>query len=72
MVTIDPEIWSIIGLSVGISISSTLMAAGIGIPLGILLGIKRFKGKTFIINMANTFMGFPPVVMGLIIFLIFS
>lgn len=70
--TFNPEIWGILGFSVQVSLASTLIAAAIGIPLGIFLGMKKYKGKTFIINMANTFMGFPPVVMGLLIFLLFS
>nr|MDO8116389.1 ABC transporter permease [Candidatus Sigynarchaeota archaeon] len=48
------------------------MASAIGIPSGIFLGTKRFRGKMFMVNFTNSFMGFPPVVMGLLVFLLLS
>lgn len=70
--TFNPEIWDILGFSVQMSVISIAISAAIGIPVGIFLGVKKFRGKTFIVNLANSFMGFPPVVMGLIIFLLLS
>ncbi len=70
--TFDPEIWAIVALSIRVSGTSTFFAAVIGLPIGSYLGLKDFKGKKALTNLINTFMGFPPVVMGLIIFLMLS
>ena len=68
----DPEIWNIVGLSIRVSGTSTLIAALIAIPIGSYLGLREFRGKKPVTNLLNTFMGFPPVVMGLIVFLFLS
>jgi len=68
----NPEIWGIIGVSFRVSLTSTILAALIGIPIGSFIGLRKFRGKKEITNIINTFMGFPPVVMGLIIYLLLS
>lgn len=68
----DTEIWSVLGFSYLVSGVSTAIAALIGIPLGIFLGMRNFRGKTVLMNLTNSFMGFPPVVMGVIVFLLLS
>ena len=68
----DVEIWEIVTLSIRVSGFSTLLAALLALPLGSFLGIRNFRGKKPLTNLINTFMGFPPVVMGLIIFLLLS
>ncbi len=70
--TLDPEIWGIVLLSIRVSGTSTILAALIAIPIGSYLALRDFRGKKVITNFINTFMGFPPVVMGLIIFMILS
>jgi len=70
--TFDQEIWEIIFLSVRVSGSATFLAAVIALPIGSYLGLREFRAKKPISNLINTFMGFPPVVMGLIIFLLLS
>jgi tungstate transport system permease protein len=70
--TFDPEIWDIIFLSIRVSGTATFLASLIGLPLGSYLGLRKFRGKKVLTNLLNTFMGFPPVVMGLIIFLLLS
>ena len=70
--TFDEEIWGIIFLSIRVSATATLLATLIGIPIGSYLGLREFRGKKTLSNLLNTFMGFPPVVMGLIIFLLLS
>ncbi|MFX1385436.1 MAG: ABC transporter permease, partial [Promethearchaeota archaeon] len=70
--TFDEEIWDIIFLSIRVSGTATILAAVIGLPLGSYLGLREFRGKKPLSNLLNTFMGFPPVVMGLIIFLLLS
>ncbi len=72
IVALDPELLQIVLLSLRVSITAIMIAALIGIPLGTLLGSKEEK-KTRIFNkIIFTFMGMPPVVAGLIIYLILS
>ncbi|MEX2680021.1 MAG: ABC transporter permease [Candidatus Sigynarchaeota archaeon] len=66
------EIMPLLGFSFGVSAIATAIAAAIAIPLGIFMGMREFKGKTIIINLTNSFMGFPPVVMGVLVYLLLS
>ncbi len=72
MFTFDPELWSVIGTSFRVSLTSTFLAALIALPIGSFIGLRKFRGKKGLTNLINTFMGFPPVVMGLIIYLLLS
>ena len=72
IITLDSEVLDITFLSLRISLISVLLATMIGIPSGIIVGSRKFKGKQIIQVIINTGMSFPPVVMGLFIFLIFS
>ena len=62
----------IILLSFYVSGMATLIGTLIGVPLGTILGTKRFRGKRFFKVIIFTFYGFPPVVMGLLVFLLLS
>jgi len=74
------EILSITLLSLRVSGTAVLIGALIGIPIGAILGLKRFKGKPALMRLidillksvVNTFMGLPPVVVGLIVYLLLS
>lgn len=68
----DRELYSIIFLSLKVSGSALLLATFIGLPIGSLIGLKKFLGRDFIISLLNTFMGLPPVVVGLVLYLILS
>ncbi|MFX1257668.1 MAG: ABC transporter permease [Promethearchaeota archaeon] len=70
--TFDKEIWEIIFLSIRVSGIATFLATLIALPIGSYLALREFRGKKIVTNILNTFMGFPPVVMGLIIFLMLS
>lgn len=72
MVTFDPELWGIIEVSFRVSLTSTFLAALLALPIGSFIGLREFRGKRTVSNLINTFMGFPPVVMGLIVFLLLS
>jgi tungstate transport system permease protein len=56
-------------LSIQVSGSAILIATLVGIPLGYLLGMGRFGGRNAIILLVNTAMGFPPVVIGLFVYM---
>ena len=66
----DGEIWSILALSLRISATATGIALVIGIPLGALLALTRFPGRTLAVSAINTGMGLPPVVVGLFVSLL--
>ncbi|MBR5826026.1 MAG: ABC transporter permease [Clostridia bacterium] len=72
LMSMDKELLQIIGVTLRMSFFSTLISCLIGMPLGVLLGKSRFKGKGTIIKLTGTFMGLPPVVAGLIVYMLFS
>jgi tungstate transport system permease protein len=72
IVTLDPEVMEIAGRSLAISLSATLLATIICLPLGSLIQFNRFVGKRTLINLVQTFYSIPTVVVGLFVFLLFS
>lgn len=72
VLTLDTELVQIIFLSVGVSGTAVLVAAVAGIPVGALLGLRSFPGRRVIAALLYTFMGLPPVVVGLAAYLVFS
>jgi len=68
----DKEIYSIIFLSLTISILATIVASFFGTLLGILISISDFKLKRLTKKLVFTFMGIPPVVLGLIVLLLIT
>ncbi len=72
IINLDTEVLSITILSLRVSLTAVIIASLIGIPLGIILGSQAFPGRTIILTFINTGMSFPPVVMGLLIFILFS
>lgn len=61
----DPITLQIAALSLAVSGAATALAALLGLPLGVLLAIRRFSGRRIVIGVVNTGMGLPPVVVGL-------
>ncbi len=68
----DPELLRIIGLSMRVSLTAILIGSAIGLPFGALLALKRFPGRDACIVILNACMGLPPVVVGLIVYLVLS
>jgi tungstate transport system permease protein len=68
----DPNFFAIVRLSLFVTTSATLLAALIGLPLGALLALTRFPGRDALIVIFNGFMGLPPVVAGLAVYLLLS
>ena len=66
------EFAHILGPSLTISLSATAVAAVIGLPCGATLAICRFPGRRLLILLANAFLGLPPVVVGLVLYLMLS
>src|ERR1041384_3201217 len=68
----DPGLFAIVRLSLLVSLSAVLLAALIGVPVGALLALTRFRGREAVVVILNALMGLPPVVVGLAVFLLLS
>ncbi|MGY3430407.1 tungstate transport system permease protein [Bradyrhizobium sp. USDA 3686] len=68
----DAELLGIVGLSVRVSLTASILALLIGAPFGALLAITRFRGRQVIIVLTNALLGLPPVVVGLALYLLLS
>mgnify|MGYP001267821494 FL=1 len=72
VIELDNGLVEIVGLSLGVSFTAVFIAALIGLPLGAAAALFRFPGRTFIVVILNAFMGLPPVVVGLIVYILLS
>jgi len=72
VLTADPAVAQIVLLSLRVSFSALLIAGLVGLPLGALLAVARFPGRGAILTVLNALMGLPPVVAGLLIYLLLS
>ena len=72
ILTGDAELWAIVLLSLKVSIFAVLISAVIGMPIGAALAVARFPGRRMLIVLMNALMGFPPVVVGLLVYLMLS
>ena len=72
VVTADSDLLEIIGLSLQVSLTAVAGACLVGLPLGATLGIVRFRGRQAVVILANALMGLPPVVVGLLVYLMLS
>lgn len=72
VLTGDPALFAIVRLSLIVSLSATFIAALIGVPLGSLIALTRFRGREPVIVILNALMGLPPVVAGLAVYLMLS
>jgi tungstate transport system permease protein len=70
--TLDPELYRIIFRSLQVSGSAMLVSTALGGVLGTLVALRRFPGRRLVINLLNTLMGIPPVVAGLVLYLLLS
>ncbi len=69
---LDAELLGIIWLSLKVSVGALIIATLTGLPLGAFLGLRRFPLKEAGVSLLNTFMGLPPVVVGLFLYLLLS
>ncbi|MGI6036211.1 MAG: ABC transporter permease [Limnochordia bacterium] len=68
ILSLDPAVMEIAGLSIKLAAISTLIAAVIGIPVGFILGTYDFPGRSFLASIVNTLLSLPTVVVGLAIY----
>ena len=68
----DPSLYSIVALSLYVSLGAVILATLAGLPFGAFLALTRFPGRGFVVVVVNSFMGLPPVVVGLAVYLLLS
>jgi tungstate transport system permease protein len=69
---LNPELLGIIFLSLKVSGLALVIATVLGLPTGAALGLLRFSGRSVSVSVMNTLMGLPPVVVGLVVYLLLS
>jgi tungstate transport system permease protein len=72
LIGFDKEMLEIVSLSLVVTGASLLLASLVGLPLGGALALFRFPGRRVIEVVLNASMGFPPVVVGLVVYLVLS
>jgi tungstate transport system permease protein len=70
--TLDLRLWEIVGLSLAVSLSAVALATLLGLPLGAAIAVGRFPARQAVIVVLNALMGLPPVVVGLLVYLLLS
>jgi len=68
----DATLLGIVGLSLEVSLTAVLLAALIGLPVGAAIAVAHFPGRQALIVLLNALMGLPPVVVGLVVYLLLS
>ncbi len=69
---LDSKLVEIVLLSLRVSLSAVVIAALLGLPLGAAIAVGRFRGRQAVIVVLNALMGLPPVVVGLLVYLLLS
>ncbi len=72
VVTGEADLYEIVALSLQVSLSATLLACLVGLPIGALVAVSRFRGRGLVLVVMNALMGLPPVVVGLLVYLYLS
>src|SRR6478672_6112412 len=72
LLTADPTLLAIIRLSLLVSFAAVILGGLIGVPLGAGVALTRFAGREVVIVVLNALMGLPPVVVGLVVYLLLS
>jgi tungstate transport system permease protein len=68
----EARLWQIVWLSLQVSLTAVALASLLGLPLGAAIAVGRFRGRRALIVVLNALMGLPPVVVGLIVYLLLS
>ncbi|TMH40590.1 MAG: ABC transporter permease subunit [Betaproteobacteria bacterium] len=72
LVRLDPKLVEIVLLSLRVSLSAVAISALLGLPVGAAIAVGRFPGRQTVIVLLNALMGLPPVVVGLLVYLLLS
>jgi len=68
----DPELFHVIGVSLKVSSAATFLAAVLGIPAGLVIAFREFRGKRLLITVLNTLLALPTVVVALLVYAFIS
>ena len=68
----NSDLYEILFLSIQVSLTALLCSVALGLPLGTTLAITQFRGKKACVTVLNSLMGLPPVVVGLLVYLMLS
>src|SRR5882724_4359677 len=72
LIGLDAKLIEIVLLSLRVSLSAVAIAALLGLPLGAAIAVGRFRGRQAVVVVLNALMGLPPVVVGLLVYLLLS
>lgn len=72
LVTANRYVLDVILLSLRVSGLAVFIGLAVGVPLGVVLGLVRFRGRPLVMALVYTGMGFPPVVVGLLVYMVLS
>ena len=72
ILTLDADLVEIVLLSLQVSLSAVVIASLVALPLGALIALQRFPGRRAVVVLLNALMGLPPVVVGLMVYLMLS
>lgn len=70
--SVDPELLKVLLLSMQVSLTALFISVLLALPIGTALAISDFPGKNFCVTLVNSLMGLPPVVVGLLVYLLLS
>ena len=68
----DPKLIEIVALSLRVSLTAVVLATALALPLGAAIAVSKFRGRQTVIVILNALMGLPPVVVGLLVYLLLS
>jgi tungstate transport system permease protein len=69
---LDQTLFGIVALSLSVSLIAVFVASAFGVPMGAALAVFRFRGRQAVIVLFNALLGLPPVVVGLVVYLMLS
>lgn len=72
VISADSDLLEIVGLSLRVSITAMLVSCAVALPLGAVVAITHFPGRGAVVVVLNALMGLPPVVVGLLVYLLLS
>ncbi len=72
LVSLDPELYGIIFLSLRVSLTAVVLAALFSVPAAVAVALSDFPGKRLLMTAINTLMSLPPVVVGLVVYILLS
>ena len=72
IVSFDTSLFRIVALSLSVSLTAVVVASVIGVPLGAALAVLHFRGRRAVVVILNALLGLPPVVVGLVVYLLLS